>query len=340
MLLDEQKSFDHPLMTKISLNHSFIVRWSVLSDTLCFWVICDTQIFHCRENESGYKVIMFVSGILLCFQDIPGYFHTSTMFWGPLFACKMAVFTWKANNLINNGSVFILGYRTHSAGARPLWVLEKHLLYDSCPSLLQFLSSGSWMRLLCRPLGLSASLCRTAALLHLLGSGFLTKLRHGDRVSARRKRGSIFSHSAHSRSGSPGKNSPHPRICGCATTRVGHGPVWFPEQYRKSPWQQELHPFSSCVELSGKRKNPNNSAKGQGCLFHYCFMKISPGYLSIHTCALQVKQNSFKQSRCMVTFLKVQILHIGFFCLFLLHYYLISPFVYIWNVASVLVFRQ
>lgn len=142
MLLDEQKSFEHPLMTKISLNHSFIVRYSVLSDTLCFWVICDTQIFHCRENESGCKVIMFVSGILFCFQDIPGYFLTSTMFWGPLFACKMAVFSWKANNLINNGSVFILGYGPHSAGARPLWVLEKHLLYDSCPSLLQFLSSG------------------------------------------------------------------------------------------------------------------------------------------------------------------------------------------------------
>lgn len=36
------------------------------------------------------------------------------------------------------------------------------------------------------------------------------------------------------------------------------------------------------VVLSGKRKNPNNSAKGQGCLFHYCLMKISPGYVSKH----------------------------------------------------------
>lgn len=142
MLLDEQKSFEYPLITKISLNHSFIVRCSMLWETLCFWVICDTQMFHCRESESFCKVIMLVSGILLCFQDIPGYFHASTMFWGPLFACKMAVITWKANNLINNGSVFILGYGPHLAGARPLWVLEKHLLYDSCPSLLQFLSWG------------------------------------------------------------------------------------------------------------------------------------------------------------------------------------------------------
>lgn len=162
------------------------------------------------------------------------------------------------------------------------------------PPSSSFCLRGTWMRLLCRPLGLSASLCRTAALLHLLGSGFLTKLRHGDRVSARRKRGSIFSHSARSRSGSPGKNSPHPRICGCATTCVGHGLFDFLNS-TGSPHDNKSFILSPVV-LSGKRKNPNNSAKGQGCLFHYCFMKINPGYLSIQTCALQFKQNSFKHT--------------------------------------------
>lgn len=209
MLLDEQKSFEHPLMTKISSNHRFIVR---CSDTLCFWVICDTQIFHCRENESGCKVIMFVSGILLCFQDIPGYFHTSTMFWGPLFACEMAVSTWKANNLINNGSVFILGYGPHSAGARPLWVLEKHLLYDSCPSLLQFLSSGDLdvsVLPASRPFCIFVQDCCFVA---------FAWFRFPDNCSMAivcplGERGAAFSHTR-SCSGSPGKNSPHPPISG------------------------------------------------------------------------------------------------------------------------------
>lgn len=46
------------------------------------------------------------------------------------------------------------------------------------------------------PPGPPASLCGTHALLWLPGLGYLAKEREGDRVSARRKRGSVFSHSA------------------------------------------------------------------------------------------------------------------------------------------------
>lgn len=164
-----------------------------------------------------------------------------------------------------------------SAGARPLCVLGKHLLYVLCPSLLWFLSWGG-PESVCFA-GLSASLCRTAALLWLLSSGFLTKMRHGDRVSARRKEGSIFSHSACSRSGS--KNSSHLWIRGCATAHVGHGKLNvnldFPNS-AGSPHDNKSFILSSVV-LSGKRKNPNNSY-----YCHYCLMKITPGYVSKHTC--------------------------------------------------------
>lgn len=91
---------------------------------------------------------------------------------------------------------------------------------SSVPPTSSFCLQGTWKCLFCRPLGLSASLCRAPALLGFLGSGFLTKVRRGDHVSARRKEASVFSHSAHSLSGSPGKKSSHPRARGCATTRV------------------------------------------------------------------------------------------------------------------------
>lgn len=214
--------------------------------------------------------------------------------------------------------VYAWSWTTFSGGKTSLRVRKTPPLCPlSLPPLVSVLGA-TWKRLLRRPLSLSASLCRTAALLWLLSSGFLTKMRHGDRVSAWRKEGSIFSHSACSRSGS--KNTSHPWIRECATTHVGHGKPAVDLDFLNSagsPHDNKSFILSSVV-LSGKRKNPNNSAKGQRCLFHYCLMKINPGSVSKQTCCLPAKQNYFKQSNCTEAILKAIWFYVYFcLCLFI-----------------------
>lgn len=238
-------------MTEITINRrfedvaAFSLGWSWMC-SLRFVVLSVSDLESSVEHKCS-----IVGKWKVLFSGHSWVTFTSGMFLGSLFECKwMFFFTWNANNLINKPGLFVLGY--HRQQGWDLLACYKNTSFmSSVPPSSSFCLRGTWKRLLCRPLGLSASLCWMPALLWLLGSGFLTKMRCGDHVSARRKEASVFSHSL---SGSPGKNSSHSQVRGCATRRVAvfHGksavrPCLISWTGRKGKDVRELHPFSSCV---------------------------------------------------------------------------------------------